>query len=377
MITIDKEPDWTQIAEREARAAGRADSELRTRPRLFAAGGTAMLSLLFAGGYAVTTPDLSHIFGNFGKSKPAPGALQSSEFLEKISHFTVDDKTQIVVQGVDAKQRNEALAFSSSPLENLRGFKLGVMSTPSSQAALTCLTQAIYYEAAYEPLQGRRAVAQVVLNRMRHPSYPNSVCGVVYEGHTRRTGCQFSFTCDGSLLRPPAPGAWREAQAIAKAALAGAVEESVGTATHYHADYVLPKWAFTLGKMAKIGQHIFYRFNGRPGSAAAFSSGYAGNEFVPSLDFAALRARADEAGAMDLGEAAFSPGLTVAPHITDRHAENDVGGRLDTTRQWRLSIPGPVEASSRLRQTIEQTQGSAPTTAHVAQADTRGAMSKP
>jgi hypothetical protein len=209
-----------------------------------------------------------------------------------------------------------------------------------------------------------------VLNRVRHPSYPSSVCGVVYEGHLRRTGCQFSFTCDGSLLRSPAPGAWREAREIAKAALSGQVEESVGTSTHYHADYVVPKWAFSLGKMAKIGQHIFYRFNGRAGHASAFSDHYAGNEFVPTLNFAALRARADDENAGGLIEAVYSPGLTVAPHVTDRHAENDVGGRLDTTRQWRLSIPDPVQASSRLRETIEQSHASNALPGKIARAET-------
>jgi spore germination cell wall hydrolase CwlJ-like protein len=69
------------------------------------------------------------------------------------------------------------------------------------------MTQAVYYEAAYEPLQGRRAVAQVVLNRVRHPAFPNSVCGVVYQGSNQRV-CQFSFTCDGSLNRKPSAAAW-------------------------------------------------------------------------------------------------------------------------------------------------------------------------
>ena len=86
--------------------------------------------------------------------------------------------------------------------------------------ALLCLTQAVYYEAGFEPLAGRRAVAQVVLNRMRHPAFPKSVCGVVYQGR-RSPVCQFSFVCDGSLYRAPAPAAWREAKAVAEAALGG------------------------------------------------------------------------------------------------------------------------------------------------------------
>ncbi len=145
-------------------------------------------------------------------------------------------------------------------------------------AALNCLTQAVYYEAGFEPAQGRRAVAQVVINRMRHAGYPKSICGVVYQGSARTTGCQFSFTCDGSLLRPPNPAAWAGAQFVARAALSGAVEPSVGVSTHYHADYVSPYWAPTLVKLAQIGAHIFYRWTGPQGEVSAFNARYAGGE---------------------------------------------------------------------------------------------------
>jgi len=144
--------------------------------------------------------------------------------------------------------------------------------------AVNCLTQAIYYEAGYEPPEGRRAVAQVVINRMRHAGYPKSICGVVYQGSGRVTGCQFSFTCDGSLGRPPEPDAWADAQFVARQALSGAVEPSVGVSTHYHADYVSPYWAPTLVKLAQIGAHIFYRWTGPQGELAAFNGRYAGGE---------------------------------------------------------------------------------------------------
>jgi spore germination cell wall hydrolase CwlJ-like protein len=144
--------------------------------------------------------------------------------------------------------------------------------------AMNCLTQAIYYEAGYEPPEGRRAIAQVVINRMRHVGYPKSICGVVYQGAGRVTGCQFSFTCDGSLDRPPEPSAWADAQVVARQALSGAVEPSVGVSTHYHADYVAPYWAPTLVKLAQIGAHIFYRWTGPQGELAAFNGRYAGGE---------------------------------------------------------------------------------------------------
>jgi spore germination cell wall hydrolase CwlJ-like protein len=144
--------------------------------------------------------------------------------------------------------------------------------------AVNCLTQAVYYEAGYEPPEGRRAVAQVVINRMRHAGYPKSICGVVYQGSGRTTGCQFSFTCDGSLGRPPNPDVGADAQFVARQALSGAVEPSVGVSTHYHADYVAPYWAPTLVKLAQIGLHIFYRWTGPQGELAAFNGRYAGGE---------------------------------------------------------------------------------------------------
>jgi spore germination cell wall hydrolase CwlJ-like protein len=151
-------------------------------------------------------------------------------------------------------------------------------SADSRERALTCLTQAVYYEAASEGVDGGRAVAQVVLNRMRHPGYPASVCGVVYQGSDRGTGCQFTFTCDGSLLRAPADSLWTRSRKIAEEALAGRVYAPVGHATSYHADYVLPYWADSLDKSVQIGRHIFYRLRGMYGDRQSFFQRYAGVE---------------------------------------------------------------------------------------------------
>ena len=129
------------------------------------------------------------------------------------------------------------------------------------EEALTCMTQAIYYEAGREPELGMRAVAQVVVNRAMSSPFPASVCGVVRQG-AGRPGCQFTFMCDGSLARSPDPVAWARARRIAQAALSGETEPLVGNATHYHADYVFPTWAPTLSKLVKIGAHIFYRWPG-------------------------------------------------------------------------------------------------------------------
>ena len=144
--------------------------------------------------------------------------------------------------------------------------------------ALECLASAVYYEAGNQDEDGQRAVAQVVLNRVRHPAFPNSVCGVVYQGSTRTTGCQFTFTCDGSLARQPDADGWRRAYKIAQDALSGAVYAPVGWATHYHANYVVPTWASSMAKDAVVGAHLFYRWPGSWGQPAIFSQAYAGHE---------------------------------------------------------------------------------------------------
>jgi spore germination cell wall hydrolase CwlJ-like protein len=177
-----------------------------------------------------------------------------------------------------AAATNAAVAVSAEPLETASPFILSPSLTGelSRRTALDCLTAAIYYEAAGESAQGQRAVAQVVLNRVRHPVFPKSICGVVYQGSERSTGCQFTFTCNGSLARPPSRPGWDRATAIAAAALNGAVEPSVGMATHYHTIWVVPYWADSLNKLATIGAHIFYRWPGSLGKRAAFNGHYLG-----------------------------------------------------------------------------------------------------
>lgn len=180
-------------------------------------------------------------------------------------------------EGATAEELNALRPFSSAPIQPMKPFVLKGSSADRAHA-LECLAQAVYYEAAREPGVGQAAVAQVVLNRVRHPAYPKSVCGVVHQGSARVTGCQFTFTCDGSLRWAPEPALWRRARAVAERALAGYVEKRVGSATHYHAAYVAPYWAPTLVKMTQVGQHIFYRWTGPWGEPAAFTGRYAGNE---------------------------------------------------------------------------------------------------
>ena len=181
------------------------------------------------------------------------------------------------VNPLTALALNAAIPVSQQANPAARAFHLAGSEADRARS-LDCLTAAIYYEAATEPTDGQRGVAQVVLNRVRHPAYPNSVCGVVFEGARRATGCQFSFACDGSLRRAPVESFWRRAQTVAAAALNGYVYAPVGWSTHYHANYVMPYWAPTLVKSANVGLHIFYRWRGGWGRPDAFTNAYSGAE---------------------------------------------------------------------------------------------------
>lgn len=217
--------------------------------------------------------------------EPLPGLLYAPP-AQDLSLTTADNPVPLTFQAIDrsdAYRYNASIPVSTEPLEPAAPFSLpSTLSRVERDRAFNCLTQAVYYEAGSEGAQGQRAVAQVILNRMRHPAFPSSVCGVVYSGSQRATGCQFTFTCDGSLGRPPSAAGWARARQVAAAALTGYVEGSVGQATHYHALYVAPYWSPSLLKVANIGAHTFYRWKGFNGKRAAFVSPYAGHEPVVS-----------------------------------------------------------------------------------------------
>jgi spore germination cell wall hydrolase CwlJ-like protein len=268
--------------------------------------------------------------------------------------------------GEQARLINAGLPFADGPLHSARPFEASG-SDLDQRRALLCLTQAVYYEAGFEPAEGRRAVAQVVLNRMRHPAFPKSICGVVYQG--AGTGvCQFTFVCDGALYRAPALGAWRQAEQIARAALEGFVERSVGEATHYHADYVAPRWAPLLAKVAQIGQHIFYRWPGTWGQPAAFTGRYIGEPRDP------LSLRPP----MPVSQPGTDDGsAAVAGPITDgtvlQRAPDDVGGLLDTSKGWTLNIPAPTESGNSAARLIAAQEHKPATTAETVPAGNAGA----
>lgn len=260
-------------------------------------------------------------------------ALPDSRERRALVALTHEPLAKPVSKGDAAIKGNDKLPFSEARIIAAAPFAIARASEAERGKAELCMTQAVYYEAGFEPLAGKRAVAQTILNRVRHPAFPHNVCGVVYEG-ARQPVCQFSFTCDGALARRPAAGAWAEAREVARAALAGYVETSVGLATHYHADYVLPRWAPELAKIKKIGAHIFYRWPGGWGMPRAFAQRYDGIEAVPLFD-AALVAE----------PVVNYPAVAALP---ERRSENDLGGRIDVSKGWRPNIPAPSQSLTAL-----------------------------
>lgn len=175
-----------------------------------------------------------------------------------------------------ARKLNEDISFASLGTDQPLPFRLAPHSA-SFDRALDCLASAMLYEAGADPT-GQSAVAQVVLNRVRHPAYPHSVCGVVYQGSERATGCQFTFTCDGALARAPSTTVWQRTRKRASAFLSGETFRAVGMATHYHTDWVHPYWSETLDKIARVDTHLFFRWRGGWGRKIAFTASHVGSE---------------------------------------------------------------------------------------------------
>ena len=197
-------------------------------------------------------------------------------------------------------------------------------STDARLRAIDCLAVAQLYEAG-DDTEGERAVAQVILNRVRHPAFPKSVCGVVFQGSERSTGCQFSFACDGAMSRwRPNDAAWKRARDVAIAAINGSVYAKVGYATHYHTDWVVPYWSSSLDKIAAVKTHLFFRWTGWWGTPAAFVKTVSGFEpniaalgglssaHVGVVDVANVNP-AEIEGAPTVGEVAGSP-LSIDPN---------------------------------------------------------------
>ncbi|HYN45456.1 MAG TPA: cell wall hydrolase [Allosphingosinicella sp.] len=246
-----------------------------------------------------------------------------------------------------------AMPLAGTPPLAADGFVFRASTQLDQLRSLDCLAQAIYYEAASESEEGQRAVAQVVLNRVRHPAWPNSVCGVVYQGPMRAGGgCQFTFTCDGSLARPPGGIPWVRARTIAAEALAGRSFAGVGLSTHYHTNYVFPSWAPRLTRTAMIGAHLFYGLPGTPGLPGAFTAHYAGSEPVPrSAGYFPFRqaVAADFSGLAPATAADIRAAVTMPSDIPQNARwaatnlpESTVRDEYSRSGQWRDDAPASV-----------------------------------
>lgn len=232
----------------------------------------------------------AHAFGPEPAKPAAPAAPAVPTGYEAEDHFPGAAYYTAIRDDAAAMGSTGTAALPDLPAPETAGVDTSIQPAPpfrlagsatDKARALQCLTTALYYEAANEPDDGQRAVAQVILNRVRHPAFPATVCGVVFQGSEKR-GCQFSFACDGALARgTPARAAWLRASKVAATALGGAVFAPVGMATHYHTYAVTPAWNRALVMTGVYGAHFFHRWKGWWGTSAAFRQRYRGMEPLP------------------------------------------------------------------------------------------------
>ena len=222
------------------------------------------------------------LMGGLPAPTASPPPISPVEAAEPMPDLPASPEDTVVLSeltATDARARNAAVEFAAVGPGTPSPFRFDG-SAADRLRARDCLALAGMAEAGGGD-GDQRAVMQVILNRVRHPAFARTVCGVVFEGAQRPTGCQFSFTCDGSLARRYSDAAWRAARDRAEQMLGGATHAPVGNATHFHADYVYPWWSDQLDKVAQVGPHIFFRWRGFWGSRSALSARYAGGEPDP------------------------------------------------------------------------------------------------
>ncbi len=317
LLPLPYEPRPRDFGARFARARHRSLAMRGKRRHL---GRRALVLLAAVAVPAIARPDAWQHFaiGNAGEASvqvdPMPFEKVGESFPGSAFYYLAQDEPlPPLVQGVYSDAENAPTLVDPMAGPIARAIRIDNSGVDRGRA-LDCLTAAIYYEAASEPDQGQRAVAQVILNRVAHPSFPNTVCGVVYQGSERSTGCQFSFTCDGALARIPNRQFWARAMAVAQSALSGYVERSVGLATHYHTIAVHPAWDAQMNHITTIGAHMFFRWKSKAGDASAFRFAYGGAEPLPGPH--ARNAAADRVADPSLDplalERAYDAGLKAA-----------------------------------------------------------------
>jgi len=162
--------------------------------------------------------------------------------------------------GIDADKLLGDLMRAGVSVQNIltADMSFGELTAHEASERL-CLSQAIYYEARNQNTMGQLAVADVVLNRVADKRFPNTICGVVFQGVKSRRGCQFSFACDGSMKKAREPRSWKSAEHLGDVVFRGFRPPLTQFSTFYHADYVAPYWAKVFNETTVIGDHIFYR----------------------------------------------------------------------------------------------------------------------
>lgn len=272
----------------QTRALMHAAQSIRLRPKTAAAAFGGVVSLAVGGAYlggvaaqASTVRAQAERLQGAGSEGYTQEAMAAAAGGLDASALAIADRHDPYAVAGAAQRDRQAELLTARLEESQNGLRRANLTNPAAKPFrmssaldqsrdLDCLTKAAYYEARGEGADGMKAVAQVVLNRARHPSFPNTVCAVVFQGSNRSTGCQFSFTCNGAMRGAVNRTAWNRARDVASKALAGQVYAPVGNATHFHTTGVSPSWRNSLVKVNQVGNHLFYRFGGRAGSSESF-----------------------------------------------------------------------------------------------------------
>lgn len=233
----------------------------KARIKRWTGGGASALAFVFMAGVLALAPERVREQDEAGVWREMAGA-----YLDDAAAARWDEAPASLEFASFTVESDEVFGarITARALDDLRSFDTTHLDAARAAAReRRCLAEAIFYEARSETFAGQAAVAEVVLNRVRHRAYPDTVCGVVFQGSERVTGCQFSFTCDGSMERVPYGRTWIRSQLVAEHALMGFAQPVTRRATHYHTTAVDPIWNDSLVRTRRIGAHIFYRFPNR------------------------------------------------------------------------------------------------------------------
>jgi spore germination cell wall hydrolase CwlJ-like protein len=178
--------------------------------------------------------------------------------LDPAGHIVRQEQKLMGRMSPDRLERLVTPAPNAAPLSYSTDW---LASQPAAQGGpeWRCLAEALYFEARGESVRGQFAVAEVIMNRVDHADFPDTVCGVIHQGTGQRYACQFTYTCDGHKEVIAEPAAWRRVGKVARAMLAGAPRDLTQGATHYHTKQVNPRWARVYPRVATIGFHHFYK----------------------------------------------------------------------------------------------------------------------